>query len=174
MVNTRKGPSNSATKFRLGTKKKGNDGNIWKIVQNKHGTKRWLKDSKTSKKHTKTSKKQRYRRIPYGTDVKKDIIWGKNKKLESFWGKLASGKQIVLVYTNGESKTLMMPKAQPAASNKYKELEQDNTIKAIITSAQSSESYEGLYKRVKQKTPEEVVNKYNKYLINYGDKIWYL
>ena len=68
----------------------------------------------------------------------------------------------------------MMPKAQPAASNKYKELEQDNTIKAIITSAQSSESYEGLYKRVKQKTPEEVVNKYNKYLINYGDKIWYL
>ena len=72
MVKSRKGPSVSATKFRLGTKKKGNDGNIWKIVQNKRGTKRWLKDSKTSKK-------QRYRRISYGMD----IIWGKNKKLES-------------------------------------------------------------------------------------------
>lgn len=170
MVKSRKGPSVSATKFRLGTKKKGNDGNIWKIVQNKRGTKRWLKYLKTSKKQRKTSKKHRYRRVPYGTD----IIWGKNKKLESFWGKLASGKQIVVVYTNGESKTLTMPKTQPAAANKYKELEQDNTIKAIIASSQSSDSYEALYKRVKQKAPEEVVKNYNKYLINYGDKIWYL
>lgn len=170
MVKSRKGPSVSATKFRLGTKKKGNDGNIWKIVQNKHGTKRWLKESKTSKKQIKTSKKQRNRRVSYGTD----IIWGKNKKLESFWGKLASGKQIVVVYTNGKSKTLTMPKTQPAAANKYKELEQNNTIKAIIASSQSSDSYEALYKRVKQKAPEEVVKNYNKYLINYGDKIWYL
>ena len=56
MVKTYKRPSISATKFRLGTKKKGNDGNIWKIVQNKHGTMRWLKESKTSKKQIKTSK----------------------------------------------------------------------------------------------------------------------
>tara|TARA_B100000902_G_C26724605_1_gene628339 strand:- start:23 stop:226 length:204 start_codon:yes stop_codon:yes gene_type:complete len=67
-----------------------------------------------------------------------------------------------------------MPKTQPAAANKYKELEQNNTIKAIIASSQSSDSYEALYKRVKQKAPEEVVKNYNKYLINYGDKIWYL
>jgi hypothetical protein len=41
----RKGPSKSATKFKVGTKKKGNDGNMWKIVENKKGTKRWQKIS---------------------------------------------------------------------------------------------------------------------------------
>jgi hypothetical protein len=39
----RKGPEESATKFKVGTKKKGNDGNMWKIVENKNGTKRWQK-----------------------------------------------------------------------------------------------------------------------------------
>ena len=29
-LKTRKGPSSSATKFSVGTKKKGNDGNMWK------------------------------------------------------------------------------------------------------------------------------------------------
>ena len=37
----RKGPSSSATKFSVGTKKKGNDGNQWKIVKNKNGIKHW-------------------------------------------------------------------------------------------------------------------------------------
>jgi hypothetical protein len=47
-VKVRKRPSSSATKFSLGTKKKGNDGDMWKIVQNKNGTKRWLKISNKS------------------------------------------------------------------------------------------------------------------------------
>ena len=34
-LKVRKGPSSSATKFSVGTKKKDNDGNMWKIVQNK-------------------------------------------------------------------------------------------------------------------------------------------
>lgn len=37
---SRKGPSASATGFRVGTKKRGNDGNIWKIVQTRK-SKRW-------------------------------------------------------------------------------------------------------------------------------------
>ena len=37
----RKGPEASATKFSVGTKKKGNDGNIWMIVKTKNGMKRW-------------------------------------------------------------------------------------------------------------------------------------
>jgi hypothetical protein len=32
----RKGPEESATKFSVGIKKKGNDGNIWSIVKNKN------------------------------------------------------------------------------------------------------------------------------------------
>ena len=43
MVQKRKGPSKSATLFSVGVKKKGNDGNIWIIVKNKNGIKRWKK-----------------------------------------------------------------------------------------------------------------------------------
>ena len=39
----RKSPSESATTFKLGTKKKGNDGNMWIVVKNKNGIKRWKK-----------------------------------------------------------------------------------------------------------------------------------
>ena len=47
----RNGPSSSATKFMLGTKKKGNDGNMWKIIKIKNGTKRWLKMSSVTLKN---------------------------------------------------------------------------------------------------------------------------
>lgn len=47
----RKGPSESATKFKVGTIKKGNDNNMWKIVVNKKGIQRWVKTkSKISEK----------------------------------------------------------------------------------------------------------------------------
>ena len=39
----RPSPSESATKFKVGTKKKGNDGNMWIIVENKNGVRRWNK-----------------------------------------------------------------------------------------------------------------------------------
>jgi len=38
-----KGPNESATKFKVGAKEKGNDGNMWKIVVNKKGIQRWKK-----------------------------------------------------------------------------------------------------------------------------------
>ena len=43
---SRKGPSESATKFKVGTIKKGNDNNMWKIVVNSKGIQRWQKISK--------------------------------------------------------------------------------------------------------------------------------
>ena len=45
----RKGPSESATLFPKGTKKKGNDGNMWIITVTKKGVHRWSKDNKVSK-----------------------------------------------------------------------------------------------------------------------------
>jgi hypothetical protein len=39
----RPSPSESATTFKVGTKKKGNDGNMWIIIENKNGVKRWSK-----------------------------------------------------------------------------------------------------------------------------------
>ena len=156
----RKSPNESATKFNVGTKKKGNDGNMWKIVKNKNGIKRWLKISKQTLK----SEKKTY------------DIWGKNINLEKFWRKLAKGESVILIYTNNKTIEFTMPKTNSAKSNKYKELENDNNIKAIITSAQSVDSYESLYKRVKNKTPDEIIKNYKKYLINYhhNDKTWYL
>ena len=41
----RKGPSESATKFSVGFVKKGNDGNMWKIVATAAGVHRWAKIS---------------------------------------------------------------------------------------------------------------------------------
>ena len=40
---SRPSPSESATKFKVGTKRKGNDGNRWVVKENKNGTKRWVK-----------------------------------------------------------------------------------------------------------------------------------
>jgi hypothetical protein len=54
----RKGPEESATNFSVGTEKKGNDKNMWIIVKNKNGVKRWKKVAKKSRKSfTKKSRK---------------------------------------------------------------------------------------------------------------------
>lgn len=39
----RPSPSSSATEFKVGTRRKGNDGNFYKVVINKEGVKRWQK-----------------------------------------------------------------------------------------------------------------------------------
>lgn len=171
----RKGPSESATKFSVGTKKRGNDGNQWVIIATSSGTHRWKKlDNNKTNKTNKTKRKisKRWR------EVEKDpkSAWGKNKKLEDFWRKLASGKEVVIVYTNDKKETYTMPKTRKAASNKLKEFDNDTNIKAIITAAMSSDGYERLYKKASNKTPQDIINNYKKYLTNYGgdDKSWYI
>jgi len=42
----RKSPQQSATKFRIGTRKRGNDGTLWTITAIKNGTRRWTKTKK--------------------------------------------------------------------------------------------------------------------------------
>lgn len=124
------------------------------------------KKSKVNKnsKHIKTKKSR------------SECIWGKNKKLEKFWEKLALGKQVIIIYNNGETKKVSMPKTLEAIQNKYKVLENDDNIKVIITSAMSSDTYESLYKKAKNKSPDEVIKDYKKYLTSSrnNDKIWYL
>jgi len=167
-LKARKGPSDSATKFKIGTKKRGNDGNMWKIGKYKNNVKRWIKISKDK---SKTKKRSRIK-----LDKDPESIWGKNKNLEKFWCKLASGSKVILVYNTGKIVHYTLPKTQPAKKNKYMELENNKEIKAIITSAMSSDSYEAFYKRVNNKTHEVIIKNYKKYLLNYGkeDKNWYL
>jgi hypothetical protein len=90
-LKVRKGPASSATKFSVGTKKKGNDGNMWKIVQNKNGTKRWLKiskvnsktkkvNSKTKKVNSKTKKVSNKVTTKKSTDVSIEVLKQMKKK----------------------------------------------------------------------------------------------
>jgi len=54
---TRQGPSESANNFTLGTKKRGNDGNMWVIIQTKN-SKRWSKVNKNKLQKTKKTNNQ--------------------------------------------------------------------------------------------------------------------
>ena len=53
----RKSPSESATKFKVGKKMRGNDGNIWIIVKTSNGVQRWKLHNKS-----KTKKKYKFKR----------------------------------------------------------------------------------------------------------------
>jgi len=178
----RPSPTESATLYKIGTRKYGNDGNTYIVTMTKAKVKRWtelVKTIKHIKKRTRRDKKivnktRKRHKVPNtNTD---SSIWGKNKKLENFWRKLASGDKVILVYNNGKIVHHATPKTQPAKQKKYIELENNKDIKAIITSAMSSDTYEALYKRVKDKKPDEIIKNYRKYLTNYGkgDKSWYL
>lgn len=54
---SRKGPSASATLYKVGTKKQGNDGNIWIVIELANGVKRWKLFKKPTKLKTKTKSK---------------------------------------------------------------------------------------------------------------------
>jgi hypothetical protein len=57
-MSERKSPSKSATLYKVGTKKTGNDGNMWIVETNKNKVKRWVLYKKVSKKTSvKVSKK---------------------------------------------------------------------------------------------------------------------
>ena len=78
---TRKAPSESANDFTLGTKKRGNDGNMWVIIQTKN-SKRWSKFNEN--KLQKTKKKNIIYKIIKGNNKTKKysiykIIKGNNK-----------------------------------------------------------------------------------------------
>lgn len=53
----RPSPKTSATLYKKGTKKTGNDGNIWKVVENINGVKRWKIDRKKTETKNKTKSK---------------------------------------------------------------------------------------------------------------------
>ncbi len=164
----RKGPSESATKFSIGIKKKGNDGNMWKIVKNKNGTKRWSKISNLKSKTIKSKRLLKLEKDP-------ESVWGKNKKLEKFWRKLSTGTHVVLIYKDKPYNVVSLPRSKVADQKKIEEYKNNPNIIAIITSAMSVDTYVSLYKKVKDKTPDFVIKNYKKILTNYGnDKTWYL
>jgi hypothetical protein len=93
---TRKAPSESANDFTLGTKKRGNDGNMWVIIQTKN-SKRWSKVNENKLQKTKKTKK-----------IKKNIIYkiikGNNKTKKYSIYKIIKGNNKTKKYTIHKSK----------------------------------------------------------------------
>jgi len=75
----RKAPSESANDFTLGTKKRGNDGNMWVIIQTKN-SKRWSKLNENKLQKTKKTKKNIIYKIIKGNNKTKKYTIHKSKK----------------------------------------------------------------------------------------------
>ena len=162
----RKGPSYSATKQRIGTKKKGNDGNIWKIVENKNGIKRWLKISNnvsiTKKRKNKTIKNKEIQimnaDMNADMNASMDTIRNANKKLHKFWMDLADTKHSIFIYKNKSYKII-----RKNIREEQEKAEGDDNVIAILDSGPSFDAYRELYRKAKNKSVEEVIKNYKKY-----------
>ena len=88
----RKGPDSSASKYSVGTKKKGNDGNMWKIIENKNGTKRWLKI--TNKHSTNTKKKSNKDSTKKLSDISLNLL----KQLKKKYNVTTNGSKKEIAY----------------------------------------------------------------------------
>jgi hypothetical protein len=168
---SRKGPTESATKFSIGVKKRGNDGNMWTIISTASGVHRWAKASQTSQtrrsRHNTTAKKSK-RVMEMESDP--TTVWGKNKPLEKFWQELASGKKVVLItkkdgsHSGSRSRIVTMPTSPAADKKQYIEFDEDPNIIAILSSNLSQDAYEVyLYPKAKDKSVEYVIKNYKKF-----------
>ena len=168
MSTTRKAPSQSATLFKKGTIKKGNDGNRWVIVTNARGVQRWQK-VQTQGMKANAKAKAKTRRVglvvELGTDdAYGESIWGKNKPLEKFWRSLASGEKVVLIQKTGGHKMFTMPTGKMAALKIFNTFDDDPNIVAVLSAPLSQDAYEVfLYPKAGDKSVEYVIKNYKKY-----------
>jgi hypothetical protein len=102
-------------------------------------------------------------------------VWGKNPELETFWGELASGKKVILIYKGGIHTYVTMPKR---FSTKHETMmtafKEDPTVLAILSSNPSQDAYEEyLYPKAKDKSVKYVIDHYARYFkpILSGDKL---
>jgi hypothetical protein len=169
---TRKGPSESANNFTLGTKKRGNDGNMWVIIQTKN-SKRWSKVNKTKKTNNQgTNQKnnqKKTKKYSIHKSKKNDISVDKLKQLLKKYNVTTSGSkekmaQGLVRVSNFliESKDLeliynLLDKAQQKKATK---LIQDRINKPIT-------NYKGMYeinkKPISSMTRDELIKNLQKF-----------
>jgi hypothetical protein len=167
MYTTRKAPSESATLFKKGTIKKGNDGNRWVIVTNTRGVQRWQKVQAQGAK-AKTRRIGR-RVVEIGSGLHAESIWGKNKPLEKFWRSLASGEKVVLIQKTGGHKMFTMPTGKMTARKMFNTFDDDPNIVAVLSSNLSQDAYEVfLYPKAGDKSVYYVIKNYKKYFKSVG------
>ena len=164
---TRKAPAASATLFKPGTTKTGNDGNKWAIVVDRRGVKRW----QLNKKPTTTMKLRRRHKSArlLAMEADPDTVWGNNKPLEKLWHDLASGRKVVLIKKNGDHEMYTMPKSthdylSEDHANQYETFDKDPDIVAVLTSYRSQDAYElHLFPKAKDATVEYVIKHYKRF-----------
>jgi len=176
---TRKAPTASATLFKPGTIKTGNDGNRWVIVDDVRGVQRWQKIDATARKN-RTLKQRRHKSARLlAMEADPDTVWGKNKPLEKLWHELASGRKVVVIYAKPSSsyKIVTMPTSPAANTKQYIEFDEDPNIVAVLSSNQSQDAYEiHLYPKAKDKPVDYVIKNYKKFFKGWGveDKLAYM
>lgn len=164
---TRKAPTASATLFKPGTTKTGNDGNKWAIVADTRGVQRW----QLKKKPTTTTMKHRRGKSArvLAMEADPESVWGKNKPLEKFWQDLASGRKVVLIKKNGDHEMYTMPKSthnylSEDHATQYDKFDKDPNIVAVLTSYRSQDAYElHLFPKAKDATVEYVIKHYKRF-----------
>ena len=169
-ADTRKAPTASATLFKKGTVKKGNDGNKWSIVTDTRGVQRWQKINVARKNRT---IKQRKSARVLQMEADPNTVWGKNKPLEHFWQNLASGRNVVVIYAkpsvDDAHKLVDIPKGKMAMRTMYDSFDSDPNIVAVLSSNMSQDAYEVyLYPKAKEQTVEYVIRNYKKFFKSSG------
>lgn len=163
---TRKAPNASATLFKVGTIKKGNDGYRWVIIADANGIQRWKKIPSSGKKQT--LKRSNSERV-FAMKADPETVWGKNKPLEKFWQELASGKKVVVIYTNGSHKIENVPDSKITMREAFDSYDAEPNIKAVLSSNMSQDAYElHLYPKAKDHTVNYVIQNYKKFFKSYG------
>jgi hypothetical protein len=169
MSTTRKAPSKSATLFKNGTIKKGNDGNKWIIVTTGNGIRRWQKVNGVGANATMKNKSNKKSKRVLEMEADPNTVWGKNRPLEELWESLASGKKVVLIEKGGKYKIFDMPTGKITANKMYNTFDDDPNITAVLSSNLSQDAYEVyLYPKAKDKSVEYVIKNYKKYFKSVG------
>lgn len=163
---TRKAPTASATLFKRGTVKTGNDGNKWTIVVDTRGVQRWQKINATTRKNRSLKQRRHKSARVVAMEADPDSVWGKNKPLEKFWQELASGRKVVVIYAKPSisHKIVTMPTSPAANTKQYIGFDDDPNIIAVLSSNQSQDAYEvHLYPKAKDNSVEYVIKNYRKF-----------
>ena len=168
---TRKAPTASATLFKPGTTKTGNDGNKWTIIADTRGVQRWRKiDATTTRKPTTMKQRRRGKSARVlATAADTDSVWGKNKPLEKFWQDLASGRKVVVIYAKPSHKIVEVPTGKTAIRATFDSFDADPNIVAVLSSNMSQDAYEVyLYPKARDNTVEYVIQNYKKFFKSSG------
>ena len=168
----RQGPSESATIFPVGTKKRGNDGNMWVIIQTKN-SKRWSKVNKTKKtnnqENNQKNNQNKTKKYTIKKSKKNDISVDKLRQLLKKYNTSFSGSKEAMAQklfrlnsSTIESADLeliynLLDKAQ---QKKATQLIQDRINKPITN---YRGMYEPLTKPISSMTREELIKKLQKF-----------